>query len=136
MVGLSGTGEAGLGVFSFEILGGDGIIVLTVTGQTAIEDYQDIAPRFFDAVRSQGVRRLLLDWRSFDGWKSEEEPSITFFSFLEVRSLFDRIAVVSHEGLRNEAYRFEELVRNADKEIRRFRPDRYEAALDWLKSKD
>jgi hypothetical protein len=47
--------------------------------------------------------------------------------------LFDRIAVVFHEGVRNEAEKLEEFFRNAGKDVRLFRPERYDAALDWLK---
>ena len=41
--------------------------------------------------------------------------------------------MVFHDGVRNEAEKFEELFRNADKDVRLFRPAQYEAALDWLK---
>jgi hypothetical protein len=120
-------------LFSYEILEDDGVIVLATTGQMAVEDYQVVAPKFYADVRAQGIRRILLDWREFQGWKSEEAPTITFFSWLESRPLFDRIAVVFHEGVRNEAEKFEEFFRNAGKDVRLFQPEQYAAALDWLK---
>ena len=120
-------------MISYEILEDDGVIVLATTGQTAVEDYQVVAPKFFADVRSQGIRRILLDWREFRGWGSKEAPTITFFSWIESRPLFDRIAVVFHDGVRNEADKFLELFRNADKNVRLFQPEQYEAALDWLK---
>ena len=123
-------------MFSFEILESDDIVVLTFKGHISIDDYQDVAPKFLHGVKLRNIRRLLLDWRKFDGWKSEEAPSISFFSWLEIQPLFDRIAIVFHDGVRNEVDRFEEFFRNADKEVRRFRPDRYEAALDWLKAEN
>lgn len=123
-------------MFSYEIMKNDGLVVLKTTGQLKIEDYQDLGPRFFADAKSQNIRRILLDWRDFRGWGSEEAPTVTFFSWLEGRSLFDRIAIVFHDGVRNEVDKFEEFFRNADKEVRRFRPDRYEAALDWLKAEN
>jgi hypothetical protein len=120
-------------MFSYEILEDDGVIVLTNTGQTTVDDYQTVAPKFFSDVKSLGIRRILLDNREFQGWQSEEAPTITFFSWIESRSLFDRIAVVFHEGVRNEAEKLEEFFRNAGKDVRLFRPERYDAALDWLK---
>ena len=108
--------------------------MLTTAGRTTTEDYQNIAPKFFADVRSQGIRRILLDWREFQGWGSKEAPTIVFFSWIESRSLFDRIAVVFHDGVHNEVEKFQEIFRNdADKEVRLFRPKQYEAALDWLK---
>ena len=121
-------------MFSYEILENDGVIVLTITGQTSVDDYQDVAPKFFADVKSLGIRRILLDGRDFQGWGSEEAPTVTFFSWLESRPLFDRIALVFHAGVRSEADKFVEFFRNADKEVRRFRPEQYEAALDWVKA--
>ncbi|MDH3719123.1 MAG: STAS/SEC14 domain-containing protein [Planctomycetota bacterium] len=107
--------------------------MLVTTGQMAVEDYQVVAPKFFADVRSQGIRRILLDWREFRGWSSKEAPTITFFNWIESRSLFDRIAMVFHDGVRNEVDKFLELFRNPDKDVRLFQPEQYEAALDWLK---
>ena len=120
-------------MFSYEILEDDGVIVLATAGRPTVEDYQNVAPKFFADVRSREIRRILLDWREFQGWRSEEAPTITFFSWIESRSLFDRIAVVFHDGVCNEAEKFQELFRNADKDVRLFQPEQYEAALDWLK---
>ena len=94
-------------MFSYEILEDDGVIVLATTGQMAVEDYQVFAPKFYAVVRSQGIRRILLDWREFRGWSSKEAPTITFFSWMEGRPLFDRIAVVFHDGVRNEVEKFQ-----------------------------
>jgi hypothetical protein len=123
-------------MISFEILDDANIIILRTAGRPRFEDYQDVAPKFFADVNSQNIRRILLDWRQFDGWGTKEAPSMTFFSWIESLPLFDRIAVVFHDGVRNEVDKFEEVFRNADKDIRRFRPDRYEAALDWLKAEN
>ena len=120
-------------MFSYEILEDDGVIVLANVGRSTVEDFQPIMPKFKADVRSRDIRRILLDWREFQGWGSKEAPTIVFFSWLEARSLFDRIAVVIHEGVRNEAEKLQELFRNADKDVRLFRPQHYKAALDWLK---
>ena len=121
-------------MISYEFLEDDGVIVLATTGQMAVEDYQVVAPKFYADVRSQGIRRILLDWREFQGWRSKEAPTITFFSWIESRPLFDRIAVVFHDGVRNEVEKFQELFRNASKDVRLFRPEQYEAAMNWLKN--
>lgn len=120
-------------MISYEILEDDGVIVLVTIGQMAVEDYQIVGPKFFADVRSHGICRILLDWREFRGWRSKEAPTITFFSWMESRPLFDRIAVVFHDGVRNEVEKFQELFRNAHKDVRLFQPEQYEAALDWLK---
>ena len=70
-------------MFSYEIMRNDGLVLLKAAGPFEIEDYQDFGPRFFADVKSQNVRRILLDWREFQGWNSEEAPTITFFSWLE-----------------------------------------------------
>ena len=123
-------------MFSYEIVDGGKVIILRTTGRPGFDDYQDVAPNFFADVKSQNIRRILLDWRQFDGWGTEDAPSITFFSWIESLPLFDRIAIVFHEGVRNEMDKFQEFFRNAEKDVRRFRADRYEAALDWLKAEN
>jgi hypothetical protein len=121
-------------MFSYEILENGSAIILTQSGRPTLEDYQDFAPKFFADVKSQNIRRILLDMREAKGWASDEAPNVTFFSWIESRPLFDRIAIVFHDGVRNEVDTFEEFFRNADKEIGRFKSDRYDAALDWLKA--
>jgi hypothetical protein len=120
--------------FLTKILEDDGVIVLASIGQVTVEEFQTFAPKFFAEVRSRGqIRRLLLDNREHQGWGSREAQSITFFSWMESRSLFDRIAVVFHAGIRNEVEKLVELYRNAGKDARSFQPEQYKAALDWLK---
>jgi len=82
------------------------------------------------------MMRPVLDSREFQGWVSKEAQSISFYSWTESRSLFDRIAVVFHAGIRNEVERFLEIFRNAGKDVRLFQPEQYEAALDWIKGAD
>jgi len=121
-------------VFSFELMEEDGIVVLTSVGQTRVDDFQELAPRFFADVRSKNIERILLDARAFTGWASEEARSIFFYSWIEGRSQFDRIAVVGHPGIRNEIEFFSQFFRNAGKDFREFRPDQYDAAMEWLQS--
>ena len=56
--------------------------------------------------------------------KSAQKPVFT---------LIRKLAVVFHDSVRHEAEQFQELLRNAGKDIRLFQPERYEEALDWLK---
>ena len=121
-------------MYSYEILKSEGLVILKSIGQSNIEDFQQFGPNFFGDVESQNIRRILLDWREFQGWRSEGAPSIIFHSWLEGRPLFDRFAIVFHDGVRNEADRFVEIFRNAGKDVRQFRPENYGAALDWLKA--
>ena len=109
------------------------MVVVANVGRPTMEDFQAVMPKFFADVRSQDICRMLLDWREFQGWQSKEEPTITFFAWIEGRSLLDRVAVVFHDGVRNEVEMFQSLFRNADKDVRLFRPEYYDAALDWLK---
>jgi len=121
-------------MFSCKILEDDGVIVLSAVGETTFEDTQGEAARFFADIRSSGIRRVLLDWRDHKGWKSKNAQSISYYSWLDGRSLFDRVALVVGKELRDEAGELQELFRNAGKDFRRFRPQDYDAALDWLKS--
>ena len=121
-------------MFSYEILGDNGVIVVASIGRATVEDFQTFAPKFFADVRSQGIRQILLDYREFQGWGSKEAQSISYYSWTESRSLFNRIAVVFHDGIHNEVEQFSEYFRNAGKDVRLFQPEQYEAALDWLKS--
>lgn len=122
-------------MFSFKLMEDDGVIVLTSVGQTTVEDYQESAPKFFADARSKNIRNVMLDVREFQGWASEAARSIFFYSWMESRSLFDRIAVVGHPGIRDEIQYFSQFIRNAGKEIREFRSNQYEAAVEWLKGK-
>ena len=121
-------------MFSFELMEDDGIIELTSVGQTTVEDYQELAPKFFADVRSNNIKRVLLDARQFQGWSSEEARSIFFYSWMEGLSLIDRIAVIAHPGIRDQVDYFSQFFRNAGKDFREFRPDQYKAAMEWLKS--
>jgi hypothetical protein len=120
-------------MFSYEILEDDGVIVVTSTGQSTVEDYQIVAPKFFADAKSQGIRRALLDARKYQGPASRQAESLTFYSWMESRSVFDRIALVFHEGIRDNALEFAELIRDHGKDARLFPPEQYEEALDWLK---
>lgn len=54
-------------MFSYEVLENGSAIILTQSRRSTIEDYQDVAPKFFADVKSQNVRRILLDLRQFEG---------------------------------------------------------------------
>jgi hypothetical protein len=122
----------GLGMLSYTIEEDEGVIVLSAVGETTFDDLQAVSVQFFADVRSSGIRRILVDWREFTGWRSDDAKSISYHSWLNSRSLFDRVALVVRSELRDEALELEELFRNADKDIRRFAPRDYDAALDWL----
>lgn len=120
-------------MFSYEILKDDGVIVATATGQTTVEDYQAVAPQFFADVKSQDIRRFLLDARKYQGPATRAAESLSFTSRMLSRSVFDRIAIVFHDGIRDEMLGALELIRNAGKDVRLFPQEQYETALDWLK---
>ncbi len=122
-------------MFSYEVLKDDGIIVMTVTGQLTVEDYQNAMPKFLAEVRSQAIRKLLLDLRRNEGFASERAKYLSFDAWKEGRLLFDKFAVVSHDGIRSETSELLEYFRNVEKDIRQFSPAQYEAASDWLKGK-
>lgn len=121
-------------MFSFELMEDDGIVVLTSVGHTTVDDFQELAPRFFADVRSKNIKRVLLDAREFTGWASEGARSIFFYSWMEGLSQFDRIAVIGHPGIRGEVQYFSQFFHNAGKDFREFRPDQKDAAMEWLKS--
>ena len=120
-------------MFSYEIYENEGVIVLTSVGKTTYDDYQSVAPEFYTDVESCGIRRILLDARKFEGWDSAKSESMSFTSWFQGRLMFDRIAVVVHDGVSSEVDRFLEYFQNAGKDVRVFPPSQYGSALDWLK---
>ncbi len=121
-------------MFAYEILDDDGLIVLTESGHTTVDDYQQVAPDFFADVRSKGIRRILLDSREFLGWASKEAESMAFHSWMESRAAFDKIALLAHPGIQEQTERFREIFDNAGKDVRIFGPNQYEAAMEWIKA--
>ncbi len=87
-------------------------------------------PTFLAEVRSRAIRKLLLDHRTHEGFASKQAKSISFDAWREGRFLFDKIAVVSHDG--SEPSELLEYFRNAEKDICQFSPTQYDTALDWL----
>ena len=120
-------------MFSYEIHKDEGMIVLTSVGKTTFDDYQTVAPKFYADVEAHGIRKILVDSRKFEGWDSKKSESLSFTSWTQARSVFDRIAVVIHDRAGNEAARFLEFFRNAGKDVRVFSPSQYDSALEWLK---
>ena len=120
-------------MLSYDIRASDGVIVLTSVGETTLDDYQAVAPKFDADVKSHKIRKILLDCREFTGWVSEEAESQSFFSWTQNRDLFDRIALVVRDIFDYEIGRFLEFFRNAGTDVRVFPPSQHEAALEWLK---
>ena len=125
-------------MFSFEIIEDDRIVVLTLAGTITVDDYQTAASEYFRAVKSRGISRVLIDGREFKGWSTKVAESISFHVWMDSRLVFEKIALVSQlvsqEGMRDEINRFTEFFENAGKDIRKFGPEQYRAALDWLKA--
>lgn len=123
----------GAGMFSYEILNDNDVIVVTATGKTTIEDYQTTAPGFFAEVESKGIRRALFDAGNSQGPASNDAKALSFIARQMSRSLFDKVALVFHDSIRDDMLEFAELIRNAGKKVRLFSPQQYETALAWLK---
>ncbi len=120
-------------MFSYEIHKDDGLIVLTATGKTTFDDYQTVAPQFYADAQSHGIRKILLDYREYEGWDSGQTESVAFTSWTQARSIFDHFALVVHDSTKSEVAGFLEFFQNADKDVRVFQPPQYESALEWLK---
>ncbi|MGI9514194.1 MAG: STAS/SEC14 domain-containing protein [Anderseniella sp.] len=120
-------------MFTYEIQESGDIMVLTSKGLTTVEDYQTMAPKFFEDVNARNIRKILIDARMFEGWDSRQSESISFMSWSQARSLFDCIAVVVHDSTKSDVARFLEFFQNAGKNVRVFQPAQYESALEWLK---
>ena len=123
----------GAGMFSYEILNDNDVIVVTATGKTTIEDYQTTAPGFFAEVESKGIRRALFDAGNSQGAASNDAKALSFIARQMSRSLFDKVALVFHDSIRDDMLECAELIRNAGKKVRSFSPQQYETALKWLK---
>ncbi len=120
-------------MFSYELFADDGFVILKESGVTPFEDFQEFMPEFDSVVNKNNIRKIIIDCREFQGWGQKEPPQITFYIWLENRKIFDKIAVVFHEGVRQEIMYFVEIFENAQKEIRTFPPSQYEKAIKWLK---
>lgn len=122
-------------MISHDIRKDDGIVLVRVVGTNAREDYQAFAPDYFSDISSHNIRNMLLDWREFQGWGGGDVPDVSFFAWIESRPLIDRIALVFHDGVDNEAGQLEEFFSYTDyNQMRKFSPEQYEEALAWLQS--
>ena len=121
-------------MFSYEIPNEDGVVVVTATGKTTVDDYQTTAPAFFEEVQSQKIRLALFDASNSQGMASKNAEALAFMARQMSGSLFDKIALVFHDGIRNDMLEFAELIRNSNTGVRLFSPQQYETAMEWLKA--
>lgn len=122
-------------MISHEVRKDDGIVLVKVVGRNTTDEYHEFATDYFSDISSHKIRSMLLDWREFQGWEGFEVPDVNFFAWIESRPLIDRMALVFHDGVAKEASQIEEFFSYTDyNQIRKFSPEQYEEALEWLKA--
>jgi hypothetical protein len=112
----------------------DNIIGFIATGKLTEEDYTRVViPEINQAISKHGKIKMLLKVENFEGWTLraaiEDVKLITKIGHL------DRIAVVGEENLNKMLVgMFEFLFALTGAEIKFFREQRYDEALNWLET--
>ena len=106
------------------------LLLVKATGVVHADDYAGAMPEFKELAAKIHPKGLLTDWTELEGW-DEEAESVRFFVRLEVRSEFERIAVLADDAWIAEISRLRDVTAT---EIRHFPPSEREAALAWLDS--
>lgn len=106
------------------------LLVFKPTGHVRMTDYVECMPEFKRLVAEVGPRSLLCDWTDLKGWEDEAE-SIRFFARLELRSEFERVAILADDAWDAEVARLRDVTGIP---IRCFPPSDRESALAWLDS--
>ncbi len=106
------------------------VTVIRASGLLRASDYEDTIPELKSSVAETPHRALLFDWTDLKGWEEEAE-SIRFFARLDLRALFERVAILADKAWEPEVNRLREV---SALPVRRFPPSDRGAALDWLES--
>ena len=122
-------------MFSYNILKDDRIVILTASKKITIDDYQNIAVQFFSDINANGIHKILMDYRMYEGLASDGAETMAFEAWREIRSIFDSIAVVGDDLRTKEARSFVEFFGNSNVDVRLFRSVQFGEALTWLKHK-
>jgi hypothetical protein len=81
-------------MLQYEIDHEAGLVIVRFTGQVVPDDFQNVAPIFFEDVRSSGFRKVLLDYSQEEGARSKLADAMSYAAWNESRALFDKIAIV------------------------------------------
>lgn len=106
------------------------LLRLKVTGLVHADDYVDSVPKLKGLIAEHDPVGLLCDWTELMGW-DEEAESIRFFLRLELRSEFERIAILAESNWDHEVNRLHEVTVVP---VQRYPAMDSEAAMAWLES--
>ncbi len=109
---------------------GKPLLVVKASGIVQAGDFAERIPELKKLVAETHPRGLLLDWTQLKGW-DEEAQSVRFSLRLDLRSDFERVAVLADRAWDAEISRLQEVT---NLPIRRFPPSDRQSALAWLES--
>lgn len=109
---------------------GKPLLVVKASGLIRAGDYEGHLSKLEKLIAETHPRGLLLDWTELKGW-GEEAESIRFLARLELRSKFERVAVLADRAWDAEVSRLQDI---AHLPVRRFPTSDRQSALAWLES--
>ena len=117
-------------MFEIDQESGGSVLVIKLSGTIRATDYLDQMLEINNRITEIKPKGLLLDWTNLAGW-DEEAESVRFFARLELRSIFERVAILADEPWRKEMSRLKEVT---NLPIRQFSDSDRQSALAWLES--
>ncbi len=109
---------------------GKPLLVVKASGLVRAGDYAERMSEITKLVAETHPRGLLCDWTELKGW-DEEAESIRFFARLELRTKFQRVAILADRAWDAEVSRVQDVT---NLPTRRFPPSDRQSALAWLES--
>ncbi len=109
---------------------GGSVLVIKQSGTMRAADYLDQMLVIKNQTSEIHPKGLLLDWTELVGW-DEEAESIRFIARLELRSSFERVALLADKPWGKEMSRLKEV---SNLPIRQFSDSDRQSALAWLES--
>lgn len=113
-----------------------GYLTLRASGILSRDDYQSSLSDISSALQSHGGGPVLLDWSSLQGWGDDSEDAYAFHAWLDNARLLGRVAILSSGSLEEHVAWFLEFARARNIEAEAFRPEKRDAAIAWLLSKN
>lgn len=105
-------------------------LVVKASGLVRADEYVQRMAEFNKLVAETHPKGLLCDCTELQGL-DEEAESLRFFARLELRSNFERVAILANRAWNAEVSRLQEIVNFP---VRRFPPSDRESAQAWLES--
>lgn len=117
-------------MFEINLEPGRPILIVKATGLLRAVDYDERLPGVRKLIAEARPRGILCDWTELEGWHEEADYDRIAVP-LELRSKFERVAILADEGWDAQIIRLQEVT---NLPVRLFPPSDRQAALAWLES--